>query len=243
MSFRRDFHPLFAVHAVEHGSGDTLSGIRISPTSECQHQLNNFHLIAKPRDFGIQIYYSTNPWVSPVVLGEISDRVQFDFALHIAGDFFARYEPDFADAKQLHLRNLLPNGDIKTGNSVVLSDGAFVSNNDAVRLVPGRFEIPFSFSNSAVALTVRDPYNNTVVTSIDRNTLGEGERIEVDLRHISHGRYRLTPDDQPSQQTDVLISNEIAASRALGIISIVQAQSQQLAPADGYRFEVRFESR
>ncbi|WP_432695146.1 hypothetical protein ACQUQP_11360 [Marinobacterium sp. YM272] len=243
MSFRRDYLPLFGIHFIDHSSGDPIPGVSATPLATCQRALNDHQLLFKTRPFGCQVYYSTNPWASSPVLGEVTRRVSFDFSLHLPGDFYQRYLPDLTERKQLHLHNLANNGDIKAGNTVTVSAGTAVAGADAVRALPKRFEIPLNLTPATTELQVRRQFGSSLVTSIDRDELGEGERIGIDLRQLDSGRYRLATDDQPGQHTHVLLDNELASGDAQGMVSIVMDDSQQLAPAEGFRFEVRFEPR
>lgn len=243
MSFRRDYLPLFSIHVIEDATGAAVSGVKLRPTSRCQRLLADHQLLVRPRDYGLDVYYTLNPWEASPLLGAITSRVDFDFSLHLPGNFYDEYLPDLTDQNQLHLNNLAGNGSIKPGNTVSLSSGASVAPAEAIRIVAEKFEIPLSIPPGASSFEVRGPFSSAVVYNIPISELGGGERIEFDLRKVGQGRYRLSPDNQPTQHTHVLLDNEVVASRAQGLVSIALEQSQQQAPATGYRFEARFESR
>lgn len=243
MSFRRDYLPLFRIRALHDGTGNSLSAVQLRPTAQCRARLADYQLLSRPTGQGLEVYYTLNPWQSPPLLAPITDTVSFDFTLQLPPAFFAEFQPDFVDERQLHLSNLAGDGSIKPGATVTLSSAPAISGADTIRILPGKFELPVDVPAGATAFEVRAWHDDTVLHSIPVDELGTGPRIEFDLRQMGRGRFRLAPDNQPTQHTHVLLDNEVAASRAQGLVSIVLAQAQQLAPPAGYQFEARFESR
>jgi len=243
MSFRRDYLPFFRIRALHNSSGNSLPGVQLQPTAQCRRRLADHQLLSRATAQGLEVWYTLNPWQSPPVLAPLSSAVQFDFSLLLPADFFTEFHPDFADERQLHLSNLAGDGSIKPGATVALSSIPTVSSADAIRIVPARFELPLTIPAAASSIDIRGWHDDTVLHSVPVSELGTGPRLEFDLRRVGSGRFRLAPDNQPTQHTHVLLDNEVAASRSQGLVSIVLAQAQQLAPPAGYQFEARFESR
>jgi hypothetical protein len=243
MSFRRDYLPLFRIRALHDSNGTALPAVQLRPTAQCSSRLADHQLLSRPTVQGLEVYYTLNPWHSSPLLAPISAPLQLDFSLQLPADFFSEFQPDFADARQLHLSNLAGDGSIKPGTSVTLTSTSTVSVADSIRILPGKFELPLGIPPGATAFEVRAWHDDTVLHSVPVNEMGAGPRLEFDLRRVGRGRFRLAPDNQPTQHTHVLLDNEVAASRAQGLVSIVLNQAQHLAPASGYQFEARFESR
>lgn len=242
MSFRRDYQRLLSIHVIDGATSATVGGVKLRPTTRCQRLLSDHQLLTRQRDYGLDVYYTMNPWAPDPLLGPITNRVTFEFSLHLPADFYDEYGPDLTDPKQLHLNNLASNGTVKPGNTVVLSNGGNVGLTEAIRIVAEKFEIPRSVPAGATSFQVRRQYDNTVIHNIPVAELGGGDRIEFDLRKVGAGRYRLAPDNQPTQHTHVLVDNEVAAAGAQAVVSITMEQLQNLAPPGGYRFEARFEN-
>lgn len=243
MSFRRDYLPFFSIRTIEHGSADVISGSEVVPTSECRKKIRNHQLLTRQRDYGLQVYYSTNPWAASPLLGEISSRTRFDFVLRLPGDFYQRFHPDIAGNEKLHLHNLQASGDLKPGNAVTLSASPSTTANDAIKLVSQRFELEVTTPAGATAFELRSQFGATVLSSFDLDELGQGARLEFDLDGRNSGRYRLSPDSHPSQIADIFVEDEVAGQSCQGLVSIYLETAQTLAPAAGYEFNARFEAR
>ena len=230
MSFRRDYLPYFSLRIVNHANDEAIPGVAIAPAAQCRQKLHNLHLLTRRRAHGLDVYYTRNPWSSAPVLGEISSRVQLDLP----------------GSGQLHLFTLTAAGAVKPGDTVSLAAGTTVAAGDAIRIVPEKFTIPITLNPGATDYEVRGQFDNTVLLEIPVSEIGSGQggqQVEFDLRDVGERRVRLSPDNQPTEVTSLLVNNSHSSGRAQGIVSIFLEQSQQLAPAEGYQFEARFEHR
>lgn len=243
MSLRRDYLPLFSIRVVQHGSGDVINNVKIVPTMECRKLLSDHQLLVKEREFGVQVYFSTNPWSADPLLGAITSRVRFDFKVVVPIDFYELYLPDLEGGKRLHLNNLTAAGDIKPGADVSLSTNASVTDIDALNVVAQRFEVEIMPPVGAASYEVRNQFDGQVLRDYPLEELGEGARVEFDLDGLPSGRYRLAPDNLPSQVTKLFVENEVASQRCQAVVSIFLETPQTGAPANGYQFNARFEVR
>ncbi len=243
MSIRRDYLPLFSIRAVQQGSAGVINNVTMAPTMQCRTLLNDHQLLAKQREFGMQVYFSNNPWATNPLLGAISSRVRFDFKVIVPVDFYTTYLPDVESGKKLHLNNLTAAGSIKPGTDVALSANASVTDVDALKIVAQRFEIELTPPVGAVSYDVRNQFGTQVLRNFPLDELGEGERIEFDLDGLPYGRYRLAPDNVPSQETEFFVENEVASQRCQAVVSIFLETPQTGAPATGYQFNAHFDVR
>ena len=243
MSFRRDYLPLFTIWLLDDASGANLEGAVLEPTTRCRDILANHQLLWQTRPQGLAVFYTRNPWQEESLLGRISAPTTFDFSLRLPAAFFTAYQPDLAEAGQLHLYNRNDDGSLRVGANAGLARGARVSSADAIRILPRRFELPLQLPAGAARIELREQFSDRLLLELPLQELGGGWRRSFDLRRLRAGRVRLNPDNQPSEQIHLLLDDELAAGRAQGLVSIMLDQAQDLAPAEGYRFEARFTAR
>lgn len=247
MSFARSYFPLFRISLLNHSTGEAISGAKLSPSRDCAKLLANHQLLTKERDYGLDVFYSTNPRADEPLLAAFSGLVQFDFQLHLPMDFFKAYLPNLSaePGRSLHLQNRDAGGNIQQAATNSLGQSVTVGLSEAVTVQPMRFELSMDIDASATSFQVSTEFDNTplLLDGLKIDNTGLNTLTELDLTVLAGGRYRIATDTQPTQYRHLLLDNELAASRAQGLISIYLNQAQDLAPMEGYQFEARFDPR
>lgn len=245
MSFQRQYLPLFSIRVLNNSTGNAIVGAMLKASNQTQKALNNHHLLAKSRDYGLDVFYSTNPQASNALLGPITSVKKLDFELHLSASFYSEYLPDLdgSTGKQLHLQNLNASGAVVLANNTSLSQGSVISAIDAVKVQPLRFEVRMNIDGAATEIQVSKQFDPAAIVTLPVTVIGNEVQLELDLTELSSGHYRLATDSQMNQYSHVLLDNELASARAMGLISVYLDQLQTNAPANGYQFEARFDPR
>lgn len=248
MSFVSQFHPFLGVRVEEDPSAQILSGFRLVPTEDCRKVLNNRAIVFRPRESGFQLFYETNPLAADPLLGPITSREQFSFALTSdRADLFELYEPDLtaATGPQLYLDNLTPSGNIQTKTTLTVS--TVVATGDAVRIAPPVFEstVDVSGGSPPTQLTVKEkfPPNSVVLQAAIPPSAGGRSAVKVDLSDESPGLFTLETNAAGSPVTTVYVADELAGTGVLGVVDLFWESRQDTVAAGGIAYSIRLRKR
>lgn len=247
MSFVTAYKPLFDVAVEDEADGSRLSGFTVTPTEACRRALADHQLVERDRESGVQVFYRTNPQAADPLLGRISARTRFTFALtNSASDLFDRYEPDLGPetGPQLYFDNLDASGAIDSATT--LTANGFVATDDAAKIHAAVFQVRSDMSGAdpPTELRVRDKFDGSLVTQIPL-VAGGGDEVttEVDLREFPRGVYTLETDAPGATSKTIFIDDTLVRIAPLGVVDLYRETAQNTAPADGDSYVIRFRKR
>lgn len=248
MSFLVRYRPFVSVSVQEHGTEKALTGFSLAPTRACARALGDHRLVFRPRANGFRLFYEINPLASDPLMGRIRDRTRFSFALRLFDrSFFDAYEPDLTDdtGPQLYLDNLTPSGNIQAKDT--LTTGTFVRTDDAARVRPPVFHerIDTSGAGAPTELRVKDRFDPavTVLTASVDDSSGDRALTRIDLRARPPGVYSIGTDAAGATARTIYVDQELARTRALGVVDLYWETAQDTAPEDGVPYFIRFRKR
>jgi hypothetical protein len=246
MSLSRQYRPLFTVAAEDDLSNARLTAISFAATRACSARLADHQMVFRPRPGGFQVFFQTNPEAADPLMGRITARTRFSFAMTLSQrDLFARYQPDLNlnTGAQLYLDNLTPGGNIQAKNT--LSVGTTVQQADAARVCPPMFALPVDLADPPAILRIRPmfpPGSPPREIAVDVPP-GTGRALtRVDLSDLPVGPYALTADDEPEAST-IYVDDELAARGALGVVDLYLEAAQDTVPDGGLAYFIRFARR
>ncbi len=252
MSFILEFHRLFKVSVRENGAGPLLSGFSFEPTPATCRRLADHQLVFRAREAGFEVFYRANPLVTPALLGRITGPVRFTFAMCQSDlHFLERYEPDLTPTTgpQLYLDNLTVTGDIQPNTTDTLSVGAVVQAADAVRIYPPVFQVTTDTSGpqAPTKFIVRKKFNPgptaLVEAPIDASGGARQGFAKIDLSRQPPDLYTLETNAANATVATICVDQELAGSRALGLVDIHWQSAQDTAPTGGVSYIIRFRKR
>lgn len=220
---------------LEDGGGRPVTAFSLRATGETRARMAKHRLLARPRTDGLALYYQVNPAAVPPLLGPITARQRFSFALLLREpDFFRRHHPDFTDAggAGLQLDNLDADGDILP-DGAVLSAGTMVAAADAVAIGRRAFVVDLDLTASTPdAVEARDPVSDTVVASAEvvSPTGAAAASVVLDLTAGEGVLYRLAEVPAGPLDRRAYADDAIAAAGAAGVIDLYWETAQRAVP-------------
>ncbi len=252
MSFILEFRRLFKVSVRENGAGPPLPGFSFEPTPATQVGLADHQLLFRARDAGFEVFYRSNPLVTPALLGAISGPVRFSFAMRQSDpDFLKRYEPDLTPATgpQFYLDNLTAAGVIQPNTTDTLAAGAVVQAEDATRVYPPVFQVAADTSGpqAPTKFVVREKFNpgpSPVAEALIGVADGAAQGLaKIDLSKQATGAYTLKTDAPGAVAHTIYVDEELAEAGVFGVVNIHWQSAQDTAPAGGVPYVIRFRKR
>lgn len=248
MGFILDYQPFFSLDVKAEGSGDLLPGLDIVPTSACNRRMHDHQLIFRPRQAGFAVYFASNPRAIDPLIGAITHRSRFGFALQLADTgFFSRYAPDPAamPAPQLYFDNLTASGGIQPVGQQPLSEGAVVDQSDAARIHPHVFLAHSDLAGATppTRYLINDKFDPAVTVKEVAIKAGGGIALastRIDLADQSGGPYLITTDAAGALPQTIYLDEALAAQGCLGIVDIYWEARQDAVPAGGLHYTLTF---
>lgn len=246
MSLSRAWLPLLTVAVEDDTSHGRLNELALVPTRACRDKLADHHLVFRPYQGGMRLFYQTNPEAADPLLGRVTGRTRFSFALVQSGNLLEHYRPDLtAEAgPQLHLHNLTPTGKIQTKNTLTI--GTSVQETDAIKICAPVFVVPVDMSGAPTKVRVHERFDaDTILASFDIAAAPGSARAltRIDLSALPAGPYLLDTDAVGSVARAIYVDHELAARPALGVVDLYQQAAQDSVPADGLSYFIRFQPR
>ena len=248
MSFVIQYHPFVNLTVEEEGTGTGMSAFSFRPTYECEHALANQKMVFRPRDQGFQIFYQKNPMVPDALLGPITSRVRFSFAVHLnEQSLFETHEPDLngQTGPQLYLDNLTAGGNIQSKDTLTAS--TVIQATDASRVYPPVFQAAADLSvpGPPTAFRVLDKFNpaTTVLSEPITSTVSGPVSIKIDLSGKPSGPYTLATDAASPPARTIYIDEALARSGVFGVLDIYWETRQDTVPANGLDYFIRLRPR
>ncbi len=247
MSFVTTYKPLFDVAVEDEADGARLRGFTVTPTEACRRALADHQLVERNRESGVQVFYRTNPQAADPLLGRISARTRFTFALtNSAADLFAVYEPDLGPetGPQLYFDNLDAGGAIDSATT--LTANGVVATDDAAKIHATVFQVRTDMSGAdpPTELRINDKFDGSLVKQVSLVAGGGDEVItQVDLSAFAPGVYTLETDAPGATSKTIFIDDTLARLAPLGVVDLYWETAQDTAPADGDSYVIRFRKR
>ena len=245
MSLSRECLPLLSV-SVEDDANHRLSGIALVPTQACKDKLADHHLVFRPSDGGLRIFFQKNPEAADPLLGRIDERTRFSFALVPSRNLLDDYKPDLTPdtGRQLYLHNLTPSGQIQTKNTLTV--GTLVAEADAIRICEPIFTVPVDMTGGPTKIRIHDRFDPpTIIREIPVAPEGGGGRAltKVDLSDLPSGPYLMDTDAAGAVARAIYVDRELAARPALGLVDLYQEDAQDSVAPGGLNYLIRFKPR
>jgi hypothetical protein len=254
MSFALSHYRLFAVTvrdddiSVEQPVGALLKGLKFIPTSVTQQRLKDHQLIFRVGEYGFEVYYRTNPLAADPLLGCIRNSVRFSFLIYQTdGELFSHYGPDLTGetGPQFYLDNLSDSGDIEL-DVEELSAGSSVDVADAMKTCADVFTLSADVSGPSPPTEFRvirrfPPLDVLESSPIVASTGSDVGVAKFDLSGLPSGPYTLDTDAPGSNAKTIYKDNDVVAARVKGVLDVHWNERQDLTPAGGRQFVVRFE--
>lgn len=220
---------------LEDDGGRPVAAFGLRPMAQTRARMAKHRLLARPRGDGLALYYQVNPAAVPPLLGAISARQRFSFALLLREpDFFRRHHPDFtaAGGAGLQLDNLDAAGAILP-DGAVLSAGATVAAAEAVAIGRRAYAIDLDLTASSPAsVEARDPVSAAVVASADivAPPGAAAASVVLDLAAGDDVLFRLAEVPAGPLDRRAYADDAVAAAGAAGVIDLYWETAQSAVP-------------
>lgn len=237
-------------------AGDVIDDFAIQPTGRTRGLLQDYGILFRQITGGMALYYTTNPYANPPLVSEIGDQVRFSFALCAAsGDPALVYDGlSGAGGSHILLDNLdnagaiQPAGAITVAAEVGSAEHIFAGPRvyplqlDLSGGIPNVIEAQERFSaNVAASTPVNDPAAEPPVVPPPG---ADAIFVKVDIPEARAGALRLVTPAPGTLNRLIYADDEIAASRAIGILDLYWAGPQTAAPANtGISYTAAFQRR
>ena len=246
MGFIRDYKVFFNVKVVDYTTDSPLAMFSFLPRSNCQQLLVDHQLIFRNLDTGFSVYFAENPIARDPVVGKISSRVRFGFAMRLKdSSLFSRYSlvPSELSGPQFYLDNLLVSGAIQPLSHQPLCEGEYVGIVDSARICPHIFFVKTDLSRGIppTKYMIKQKFEPSATIKEVLINVSSGSGVvntKIDLADQTDGPYLLDTDDDSART--IYVDNTEFTQGNLGVIDIYWEVGQDSIPEGGLSYTLPF---